>query len=257
MSAPPAPKPAPSTAPVPTQRRPVRGSDLLLILIVSMGAVRLLGMWIHGAARWLGPGDEELALLAMVGAFGFQILIQLAMIYAVAIRHRGLSWAELGLRPARVPWTGRAVLIAIGLIPVLALINGVLLPKVTGAPFENPQIHAIAPIVFTWFGALAMGLLGGLAAPFVEELAFRGLFYPWLRQRLGIPMAVALSALCFAVLHGIPQLIPGLFVIGAVLAMITQRSGSLWPAIVTHGLFNLITILTLYAVLATGVELPS
>ncbi len=253
MSAP----PAPSSAPLPARRRAVHGSDLLLILIVSFGGVRLLDMGLGGAAPLLGPGDEDLAVLAVAGALSFQILILLATIYAVAIRYRGLTWAELGLRPARGPWFGRAVLIAVGLIPVLAVINGVLLPKVTGAPFENPQIYAIAPTGFTWFGALAMALLGGLAAPFVEELAFRGLFYPWLRQRLGIPMGVALSALCFAVLHGIPQLIPALFVIGAVLAVITQRSGSLWPAIVTHGLFNLIMITALYAILAAGIELPS
>jgi len=41
-----------------------------------------------------------------------------------------------------------------------------------------------------------------------------------------------------------------------VLAMLYQRSGSLWPAVVTHGLFNSLMVLALYAALAADVPIP-
>ncbi len=51
-------------------------------------------------------------------------------------------------------------------------------------------------------------------------------------------------------------LIPALTVVGVAFAVIYQRCGSLWPAIVAHGVFNGIMIVLLYAALAAGVKLP-
>jgi membrane protease YdiL (CAAX protease family) len=91
--------------------------------------------------------------------------------------------------------------------------------------------------------------------PFVEELLFRGLFYRWLRERWGVAAAVAVSALSFSALHGIPQLIPALALFGAVLALVYEKSGSLWPAIVVHALFNCVGVVLVYAALAHGMPL--
>ena len=103
---------------------------------------------------------------------------------------------------------------------------------------------------------LTMLLMAGVVAPFAEELVFRGLLFPWLRARLGVPAAVLLSALFFATMHGALILIPALTVVGAAFAVIYQRSGSLWPAIVAHSVFNGIMIVALYALLAAGLTLP-
>jgi uncharacterized protein len=64
-----------------------------------------------------------------------------------------------------------------------------------------------------------------------------------------------LSALLFAVVHGIPMLIPALLVTGLVLAWVYERSGSLWPPIVVHGAFNMVMVVVLYDALAAGVPL--
>ena len=105
------------------------------------------------------------------------------------------------------------------------------------------------------FRASSVSVMAGIVAPFAEELAFRGVLFPWLRARLGLPAAAVLSALCFAFLHGVILLVPALTVIGIALALIYERSGSLWPAIVTHGVFNALMIAALYAALASGVTL--
>ncbi len=250
-----------NTAPAPPRPHrpplPVGADDLLLILIVTLGSVRLLVWLLVGLAPVPGsspePGD---ALLAAMVVLLFQTAVILVMLRAVVIRKYGLTWADLGLRPAERYWYRRAVIVAVLLLPAVALVNGVLIPKLAEEPFRNPQLYAIAPAGFSWSAMLTMLVMAGVVAPFAEELAFRGLLFPWLRARLGVPAAVFLSALCFATLHGAVILIPALTVVGAAFAVIYQRCGSLWPAIVAHSVFNGIMIVLLYAALAAGVKLP-
>ena len=231
--------------------------DLLLILIVTLGSVRLLVWLLVGLSPVPGSGrDPGNALLAAMTVLLFQTAVILAMLRAVVIRKYGLSWADLGLRPAGRHWYRRAVIIAVLLLPTVALINSVLIPMLAEEPFRNPQLYAIAPAGFSWSAMLTMLVMAGVVAPFAEELVFRGLLFPWLRTRLGVPAAVLLSALCFATLHGAAILIPALTVVGAAFAVIYQRCGSLWPAIVAHSVFNGIMIVVLYALLAAGVKLP-
>jgi hypothetical protein len=235
----------------------VGAEDLLLILIVTLGSVRLVVWFLVGLAPVPGsapePGD---ALLAAMAVLLFQTAVILALLRAVVIRKYGLSWADLGLRPVERHWYRRAVIVAVLLLPAVALINGVLIPKLAEEPFRNPQLYAIAPAGFSWSAMLTMLVMAGVVAPFAEELVFRGLLFPWLGARLGVPAAVLLSALCFAALHGAVILIPALTVVGAAFAVIYQRCGSLWPAIVAHSVFNGIMIVLLYAALAAGVKLP-
>ncbi len=248
--------PAPPRPPRPPL--PVGADDLLLILIVTLGSVRLLVWFLVALAPTPGSGPEPgSALLAAMVVLLFQTAVILAMLRAVVIRKYGLSWADLGLRPAERHWYRRAVIVGILVLPVLLwLINVVLIPQVTEEPFRNPQLYAIAPAGFSWSAMLTMLVMAGVVAPFAEELAFRGLLFPWLGARLGVPAGAALSALCFATLHGAAILIPALTVVGIAFAVLYQRSGSLWPAIVAHGVFNGIMILVLYAALAAGMKLP-
>jgi membrane protease YdiL (CAAX protease family) len=247
-----------STAPAPAPPSlPVRGGDLLLILIVTLGSVRLLVWILVGLMPTQGTGPEPgTVLLATIGMLLFQTVVILVMLRAVVIRKYGLRWADLGLRPAKRHWYRRAVAAAMLLLPAVALVNGVLIPKVVEEPFRNPQLYAIAPAGFDWPAMLAMLVMAGFVAPFAEELAFRGLLFPWLRDRLGVPVAAVLSALCFATLHGAVILIPALTMVGIAFAIIYQHCRSLWPVIVAHGAFNGTMILLLYIALAAGVKLP-
>lgn len=242
---------------LPSPRLPVQGGDLLLILIVTLGSVRLLvGVLISLAPATGGTPEAGNVLLATMGLLLFQTIIVLALLRALVIRKYGLSWAALGLRPAARHWYRRAVIVAILLLPAVALINAVLIPQLSEEPFHNPQLYAIAASGFSWPALLAMLVMAGVIAPFGEELAFRGLLFPWLGARLGVPAGAVLSALCFAALHGVVILIPALTVVGIALAVLYQRCRSLWPVILAHGAFNSIMIVLLYAALAAGMKLP-
>ena len=233
----------------------VTAGDLLLFLIVNLGALRLAGLFVGsilGAARGGREGDgEAMALAIPLSLILLQTLILLASLRGLILRKYGLSWADLGLRPCPRVWYWRAFLLALVMLPVVGAFNAAI-PRIFDVPFENPQITALAPRGFNWPALIGMTVMGGIVAPFAEELAFRGLLFGWLRGRMGFVAAAGLNALCFAVMHGVVLLIPALVAVGLALAWIAERSGSLWPAIVTHGVFNSAMIFALYAALAQG-----
>ncbi|MFT5430586.1 MAG: membrane protease YdiL (CAAX protease family) [Myxococcota bacterium] len=77
-----------------------------------------------------------------------------------------------------------------------------------------------------------------VAAPIFEEAIFRGVLYRHLRTRIGIPWAVVVTSLCFSIMHpSLTTLIP-LFALGCILALVTERSGSVLPAMLMHALWN-------------------
>lgn len=78
-------------------------------------------------------------------------------------------------------------------------------------------------------------------APFTEEIIFRGFLFGALRARLGPVLAAVISSAIFAAVHGYS--FAGLvfvFLFGLIFAAIYQRSGSLLPGMIAHGLLNLI-----------------
>ncbi len=240
--------------PLPSRALPVTGADLLLILIVALGSLRLIaGLLVALTAAPLGDGP---GLPLVLGVLLFQTLAILAAIHFVVLRKYGLRWADLGLRPSPPRWHRRGLALAVLLLPVVAVINGTLMTQLTGEEFHNPQLVAVAPDGFSWPALLSMLVMAGFVAPLGEELIFRGLLFPWLRGRFGATTAAILSGLIFAILHGVPMLIPALTAIGTALALLYHRCGSLWPAILAHGVFNAIMVIALYAALAAGLELP-
>lgn len=75
--------------------------------------------------------------------------------------------------------------------------------------------------------------------PIVEELVFRVYFLNFFKGHLNTVSAVILSALMFALFHNSMVLAPFYFVLGLLLAVVYLRSKSIVPAMVAHGLYNL------------------
>jgi membrane protease YdiL (CAAX protease family) len=104
-----------------------------------------------------------------------------------------------------------------------------------------PVLEAVAgPTPMIWLFVLL-----AVIAPIGEEVFFRGFVYGGLRARWGVPVAALVSAGFFAAVH--MQLVHGfpIFLLGLLLAVVYERSGSLVPVMVTHGLNNVIAVLSL------------
>ena len=81
-----------------------------------------------------------------------------------------------------------------------------------------------------------------LMGPLLEELCFRGVLYRGLRSSWGILPSVIVSSLWFALLHGdlAPWLLFHKFAVGAVNALLYEKTKSITPAIVAHCLNNMV-----------------
>ena len=92
--------------------------------------------------------------------------------------------------------------------------------------------------------AYLMSALGVILAPLLEELFFRGLFYPLVRRSVGVTPAVLLTATLFAFIHG-AQLgyawapLLSIFVVGVVLTLVRQLTESVSASYLVHCGYNL------------------
>jgi len=97
-------------------------------------------------------------------------------------------------------------------------------------------------------GAFAANLvLFALVAPVVEELTFRGLGQSLLRF-LGRWPSILLAGLSFGLAHGLVEALLVLVPFGIALAWVRDRTRSVYPGMVVHGLFNALALIA--AVLA-------
>lgn len=221
----------------------IRLRDLALVVVLTAAVLLAIRLLIPAGLR---TPDNLLLLLAIQSA------VPLAAVHLVIVRGRGIAWPDLGLRPAPRGWYLRALLLTLPVLPLIGIVNA-LTQALAGGQIRNPQIEILAPMATSWTGLAGLLLMAGMVAPFVEEVVFRGLLYGWLRQRLGIAAGAALSALAFAAAHGILILVPALFLHGLILAVVYERSASLWPPIILHGAFNAVMAIALFAALAAGV----
>ena len=80
-------------------------------------------------------------------------------------------------------------------------------------------------------------------APLSEELIFRGYIFGVLRRYAGRWWAMVISASVFAAIHGHIPSLAGLFVLAVALTLVYEGAGSLWAPILTHALFNGVTVI--------------
>jgi membrane protease YdiL (CAAX protease family) len=108
-------------------------------------------------------------------------------------------------------------------------------------PIEDPgKEQGLAPTHWeqSHAGAFAANVaVFCLLAPFVEELLFRGVGYSLLRP-LGAAPAVLLIGVAFGVWHGLLIALLILVPFGSLLAYLRERTDSVVPGMVVHGLFN-------------------
>jgi membrane protease YdiL (CAAX protease family) len=148
----------------------------------------------------------------------------------------GANWGDLGLRP----FSPLAVGVGISLIVVFFMFQLIYINLLTLFGQKIPNIDETLKNI-SFFPLLFIGVT--IIAPFVEETFFRGFIFACLRDKWGWQWSVIVSAGLFALAHIIPISILPMFFLGIILALITQFSGSIWPAILIHVLNNFIALL--------------
>jgi membrane protease YdiL (CAAX protease family) len=83
----------------------------------------------------------------------------------------------------------------------------------------------------------------GLGAAISEEIMFRGFIQKGLERGFPRSTAIFMTAFLFALMHMIPQWVPGLLLVGIALGIVALATGSILVPIVIHLVFNLSTLL--------------
>jgi membrane protease YdiL (CAAX protease family) len=128
-----------------------------------------------------------------------------------------------------------------------ALINGVLLALIVGLLgylLRTPMIESpMQELMRDRKSAIAVTFLAVTLGPICEELIFRGLLQPLLTRSLGAPLAIVLSAIPFALLHGpqygwVWQTVVLVTVAGIAFGYVRYKTGSTAIAALTHATYN-------------------
>ena len=104
---------------------------------------------------------------------------------------------------------------------------------------------------------IPLALMAVSLGPLVEELLFRGVLLSALLQRRGSATAIVLSSVLFALMH-LPGLnwqvfaVPNLLLLALALAWLRLRSGSIWPSVLAHGIYNLMAVVAWFVAASIG-----
>jgi membrane protease YdiL (CAAX protease family) len=80
-----------------------------------------------------------------------------------------------------------------------------------------------------------------LSAPLTEELLFRVTLQGWLSERLPGPVAIGLTAVVFALVHGWRDALP-LIPLSLILGYLFYQTRSYWACVTAHAVFNMANI---------------
>ena len=213
-----------------------------VLLVCSMIFVTVAALTFMMVAGWAHLSDLKTMSWPLIASQFVAYAATLALMFRLlpALAHR--SWRALGLRVPR--WRD----IAYGLLGTVVM----LLASAAVAVVQEHVVHVKADEVQVHWLRDARGamiwmfvVLACVAAPFFEELVFRGFVFNAFRRYLPGWFAVIVTGFVFGFAHvqpGNAGAIAPLIAGGMVLSWVYFRSGSLVASMITHAFFNLVPV---------------
>ena len=185
--------------------------------------------------------DEDLSVPGGLWLLALQTGILAGAAWLFSVRKYGGGLAALGIRS---PLGRHPYLLAAGAWTAALAVAAAwsLLVVRVGPEWLKPPDSA--GLLTEQFGADLIGLLIVVVVwgPVGEELFFRGFVLPGLVRRFGVPAAVVVSSALFALFHVAPGMLVPTFLLGAALAWIYLKTGSIWPSIMVHSIQNALAL---------------
>ena len=203
-------------------------------LLVTFGVAQIATIVIIVAAG--AQGDDELPAAVTLAAALVQEIAFLAVALFFAARVRRPRLADFGLRPTSIRRALAWMAAGMACFYLLAAIY----VQLVGDPEQSTAQDVGADE--SQLALLAAGVLFICLAPIGEEFFFRGFFYGSLRTSVGPLPAALIGGTVFGVIHAPTGLsaVPPLVVLGIVLCVVRERTGSLYPCIAIHAINNTI-----------------
>jgi CAAX protease family protein len=216
--------------------------DVLRLALLTVVAILVWALFLAPltARWWFYPhrpfGDVVRMPLVAVAGQSLAYLLILGYMYVLVTRERRRSDF---LDAIHWNWPPRSAIAACVLGGVVLSVALQILAHFLPIPKELPIDSFFQTTAEAW----ALSILSVTLAPLMEELFFRGFLYPVLARSLGLPIAVFLTALGFAALHGMqlmfswgPVLV--IFLVGVVLTLVRAKTNSVASGVLIHMAYN-------------------
>lgn len=216
--------------------------DVLAAGVLWLAILNVVGRAFHVASA--RPEGADGLGVADVAALVVGHALFLAILIAYLRARYGASLSDVGFRRPR------AGDVAFGILVYLASIPGWWLASAVSRAVAGELPVQRSVDLFRDSTALERSILSLAAvvtAPVAEEFLFRGIVFGALRGTVGLGPAVVFSSILFGLVHSDAAVLP-LVWLGAVLAIVYHRTGSLWVATAVHAAHNAAMLLLISAV---------
>ena len=213
----------------------------MLVLVFAIGIVAVIAaLASHGMSILRVSHDVPFAL-------ALQVLIDLCVVVYLVLVLPSLANTSLKDLGFRVP-TARDIGIALaGAVAMIVVVNGLgtIIDKALHTQHEQEAIKLFLgvhdPIVKAGFAGLAV-----IVAPIAEEFAFRVFIFNAARRYWPFWGAALVSGICFGAAHWDKYAFVPLILGGIILCAVYARSRNAWMSMITHGVFNAVSVVALY-----------
>ena len=211
-------------------------AGLFLGILAMICCAQIFGLALDSEKLKMSAEHREFARMALGSIFLDGAILACVGFFLRASR---ISWREaFGLEKARQPRAvGLGVLAAVLFVPLeTAWMYSAQL--VLAHPVAQPLVEALQKTDLRLEEKVLMGVLAVFLAPLAEEMIFRGILYPTIKQA-GFPRtALWVTSLLFGAIHlNLIAFVP-LTLFSLLLIWIYEKTGSLWASITAHSLFN-------------------
>jgi membrane protease YdiL (CAAX protease family) len=225
------------------------GQRLVTLMLCAYGAL-FVGWWVQQLS---GVGKSDVSIWRIViASLSFQGA-GLVLIARFLVEHQ-ITWSEgfgLSNRWRRAVLLG--VMVALIFLPVgwaLQQASAFVmthLPHFKLQPEEQLPVHVLR-LSASWAGRITLGAVAILLAPIAEEILFRGILYPAIKQAGYPQLALWGTVLLFAFVHMNAATFVPLAVLALFLTALYERTDNLIGPIVAHALFNALNFATLLVI---------
>lgn len=188
-------------------------------------------------------------LVAALATAGFYLLSNgpgLLYVYLLALKPHGVKFMDGVRLRFRVGRNGPFRLFLSGLFTWFAAVPLVIVCYFIASKYlgsqgsNNPVISLVMQVAGSenLAAVLVFYLTLGVMAPICEEILFRGFLYTALRRYWGVFPSILVSAGLFSAVHLDAGGFLPLFCLGALFAFVVERTRSIFPSMVAHGLWN-------------------
>jgi membrane protease YdiL (CAAX protease family) len=199
----------------------------LLAMLATILLIVLVGAF-YVAAGFDDPADAASFEFVAIAAQSLALVgVTLAITNTIA-RPRA---RQFGFRPSNGSAIRWVLIVFFGYLFIAYLYSLLASPPDDDLPQELGANESTTLAIIT--GIFVIGV-----APVVEEFFFRGFLYQAFRNRIGVWGAAVASGAIFGAIHFKPEFFVPLAALGVLLALLFQKTDSLWPCIAVHAINN-------------------